>query len=473
MENIITNAGVPENYRQDRGGITAYPFCMIGIVKSTADLTRTGTIKVYLKEFSGPDPSIEDRWKPVRYVSPFYGVTPGASQPDPVDKSYTNKMSYGFWFTAPDVGTQVVVFFIDGDPDKAIYMGGLPDEGAVHMLPGIGAGKKGQEYTDIPEGMESAKQLPVVEVNYDDVTKSGAADYFKKPRPVQRVVAAQMFQQGTHLDVQRGPIDSHSQRETPSKVFGFSTPGKPVYKGSISSKNFSADVATATPDDLKIIARYGGHSLVMDDGDTEDKGALTRIRSAKGHQIMMHDEGDFVHIIHANGQSWLELGREGTLEVFTTNSINMRTQGTVNIHADQDINFHAGGGIFAYAKTDINLQADAVMNMKSKLNFNVSAGKNMGLAVVGKLTMQSKGGGWGGGPRLDFTAGTIGLNSGSPGGVPVVPALKINSLPDVKYQNNQWVIVQNALKTICARAPTHEPYPFHCKGCNQTSSVSQ
>lgn len=448
----------------------AYPFCQVGIVKDTIDLARTGTIRVWLEEFSGGDPDDQEYWKSVQYVTPFYGATPGAGKEYTQDKFTLNRQSYGMWFTAPDVGTRVVVFFINGDPDRGIYVGCLPTDGMLHMVPAIGAGKKGQEYTEIPRGLETATQLPVTEVNDTDPAKFGSGTYFRDPRPVHRPLAGAMFQQGLHLDNERGPITSSAQRESPSRVFGVSTPGRPVYQGGYKDNNFVKNVNTnPQASNLKVLARQGGHSLVMDDGDVSGRDQLMRLRSAKGHQIMLNDQGNFIHIIHANGQAWVELGSEGTLDVFSTNSINMRTQGTINLHADQDINLHAGGGIFAYSKFDINLNAQQVFNIKAGLQMNVAA-LRIGINATTQLALQSKVGSWNAGASLNLVASIVGLNSGAALPVPAPPQQKLNYLPDVKYQG-RWNIVQNGLQSICTRAPTHEPYPFHNKGVNVTPSL--
>jgi hypothetical protein len=56
----------------------------------------------------------------------------------------------------------------------------------------------------------------------------------------------------------------------------------------------------------------------------------------------MSDSGNFFYIVHANGQTWIEFGVEGTVDVYATNSVNIRTKGDINLHADRDINMFAG-----------------------------------------------------------------------------------------------------------------------------------
>jgi hypothetical protein len=123
-------------------------------------------------------------------------------------------------------------------------------------------------------------------------------------------------------------IGSTSQRESPSGCYGISTPGRAIYLGGIGGGAggdagiTNQELQAAQPSAVNVIARRGGHTLVMDDGDLNGNDNLIRIRTSKGHQITMSDDGNCLYICHANGQSWIELGQEGTMDVYTTNSVN-------------------------------------------------------------------------------------------------------------------------------------------------------
>jgi hypothetical protein len=55
----------------------------------------------------------------------------------------------------------------------------------------------------------------------------------------------------------------------------------------------------------------------------------------------MSDGAVTLQIIHSNGQSYVELGTEGTVDVYAMNSVNIRTQGDLNLHADNNININS------------------------------------------------------------------------------------------------------------------------------------
>jgi hypothetical protein len=316
----------------------------------------------------------------------------------------------------------------------------------------------------------------VVEINTNNLALEQSGRFFDKPKPIQSVVAETMFRQGLIKDSQRGPISSSSQRESPSAVFGVSTPGPAVYKGGMQLGEIKKKVQAGelTPKDLNVIGRVGGHSIVMDDGDTDGNTRLMRFRTTAGHQITMSDSGDFFYITHANGLAWFELGSQGTLDVYATNSINLRTRGDINLHADRDINMYAGGSIKAKAVKDIALQAEAGVTVIAQENLALYSKSYVGIKSDGSLALQSATGGWDGGSALKFTGGAIDFNGPAADSVSAPKNLTTTILDDTKFSSaTGWEVDTDGLESIVTRAPTHEPYPYHNKGVDIEISLEE
>jgi hypothetical protein len=219
------------------------------------------------------------------------------------------------------------------------------------------------------------------------------------------------------------------------------------------------------PDQAQVIGRMGGHTLVMDDGDLEGNNALFRLRTPKGHQITMNDSGNFFYITHANGQTWLEFGAEGTVDVFSTNSVNIRTRGDINMHADRDINMFAGGNIQVKSEKSTTMEAVTDFNITAQKDFKIYSKATLGVKADGTMALQSAGGSWNGGGDLKFTAGGIDLNGPAAPSVTAPKPIATIELDDTKFSTSKgWEVDLKALKTIVPRAPTHEPYPYHNKG---------
>ena len=472
-DNIQRNKGVASNYKFDRGGMSAIFGPFVGVVKNNVDPTRQGRLQVFIEQLAGTNPEDETLWRTVSYCSPFYGATP----PQPGKKGSTdtvggyldgNPQSYGMWFTPPDLGVSVLCFFAGGDPNLGYYMGCIPDQGMTHMIPAIGASTKFDlQNSDQKSYYLGATVLPVTEINPNNQQIDDNPQFYNQPKPVHSFLAAEMFQQGTLADPQRGPISSTSQRESPSAVFGISTPGRAVYNGGMTEADIQQRITdnSLTSSDVNVIGRRGGHSIVMDDGNTDGKDNLVRVRTSGGHQITMSDDGNFLYIIHANGQTWLELGQEGTLDVYATNSVNVRTQGTINLHADEDINMYAGKKINMKSAGNTTIESDKKITLHSTDETVLYSKARIAVRADGTLALFSNKGSWDAGPSMALKAGGIDLNGVAAENVEPPKKLEKRTMPETEFnQATGWQVAPVGLESIVTRAPTHEPWPFHNQG---------
>jgi hypothetical protein len=470
-ENLQRFTGQPQNYQMDRGGMPVEMGPFVGMVTDNSDVTRSGTLWVYIELFGGPDPADRNLWRKVNYCPPFYGATPAGASAGTGSFVQGNPHSYGMWFTAPDIGTKVLCFFVGGDPGQGYYVGCIPDQGTTHMIPAIGSVPRTEAVTQNASQSSyfaGAERLPVTEINGSNKAIAENPRYFDQPKPVHSYVAGVLFQQGLINDPVRGTIGSSSQRESPSGCYGISTPGRAIYQGGIGAGTGGEDAITSenlaqlTPDAANVVGRRGGHTLVMDDGDLNGNDNLVRIRTSKGHQITMSDDGDCFYICHANGQAWIELGQEGTLDVYTTNSVNVRTQGTINLHADQDINMFAGGAIKMSSVKETAMQSDGPMNVSNKGQLTLFSESGIGIKTPKNLALNSQLGSWSSKGSLSLIGSPVKLNSGGAIQVTTPSGLTKYTSPDVKFNASLgWTVNKAGLTSIVTRAPTHEPYPYH------------
>lgn len=473
-ESVQRSRGRPSNYKLDRGGVPAEGGPFLGVVKSNVDPTRSGRLQVYIEAFAdGGAASADDdsKWTTVSYLPSFFGQTPlpNAAGGNKEIGSYPgNQNSYGMWFTPPDLGVTVMCIFVNGDRSQGYYIGVVPDQGIGHMVPAIGAENNYKVNNANQETyFANATRLPVTEINtFNDAIKNNPR-FFDQPKPVQSVVAAAMFQQGLIDDPERGPIRSSSQRETPSAVFGVSTPGIPIYQGGMAPNDIrkKLNAGEIKPNQAKVIGRVGGHSVLLDDGDLDGNNAMIRLRSSKGHQIMMNDTDNFFYFIHANGQTWLEFGVEGTVDIYSTNSVNVRTKGDINLHADRDINMFAGRNVNIKSGEAMQLEASTSLTMQAQEDVTVYSKATIGIKADGTLTLNSASGGWGADGTIAIKGGTVDINGGAAGTVNTPNPIVKTILDDTEFDTSTgWQVLPDALESIVSRAPTHEPYPYHNKG---------
>ena len=211
----------------------------------------------------------------------------------------------------------------------------------------------------------------------------------------------------------------------------------------------------------------------MDDGDLNGNDNLIRIRTSKGHQITMSDDGNCFYICHANGQTWLEMGQEGTLDVYSTNSINLRTDGTLNFHADKDVNIFAGGNLNLKGKGSAAVQSDGDLNVANKGKMTLFSQGSIGIKTTGSLALDSQLGSWSAQAALSLKGTVLLLNSGP--GLPVsAPKGLTNYLqPNTEFNTTTgWQVSATGTESIVTRAPTHEPYPYHNQGVDDPTTLS-
>lgn len=481
MDNVNINRGALKSQKPGAGGAVLRQLPMIGVVKDNVDPTRAGRIRVYISALGGKDPNDEKNWTPVLYMSPFFGLTNGGAGNTDYGNYKYNPTSYGVWHSPPDVGTLVVCLFINGDPNFGFYIGSIPNAESLRMVPAIGA-----NFSDIDEQVifdkteansyGGASRLPVTNMNNNNKAVIKDVQYLTYPKPVHSFQASIMFQQGVLRDPIRGPISSSSQRETPSRVgWGVSTPGRPIYEGGFTDDNFISEANKGgTKNKFKVISRRGGHSIVMDDGDAIGKDNLIRIRTSLGHQILMSDDGQTLMLLHSNGQSYIELGKEGTVDVYSTNSINLRTHGDLNLHADHNININA--------KEKLNIKANEI-NIESKTNTNQKVGADYKIYTQGNhthkvdsaLSLSSSADASIASSATTFVNGSvINLNTGETSTVPE----KIESITEILQTDTLfdkvkgWAAAPAKLATIVSRAPAHTPWANANQGVDVKVSLN-
>jgi len=478
--NVPRITGRSEGYRPDRGNMPVEFGPYIGEVVNNVDSTRGGRLQVYIEQFSGGDKTNKTLWRTVSPLQPSGGATPktSTSAGPGTYGSTNNQQSYGAAITSPDIGTKVLCLFVAGDPNGGYWIGIVPTQGTNHMVPALGAATQFvAQNTNQSTYFANSPQLPVTEINNADqnteITES--SKFFDKSKPVHSYAASTLFQQGIVNDPIRGPITSSSQRESPSTTVGFSTPGRPIYQGGLQDSTIQQQVSSGSvpPDAANIVGRRGGHTFVMDDGDVSGKNSVVRIRTAKGHQITMSDDGNCFYIAHASGQVWLEFGQEGTLDVYSTNSINLRTEGTLNLHADKDFNVFAGGNINMKSNVSTTMQSEGSFTCANKGLMSLFSQIAIGVKSSGALAFDSKIGSWNGGGSLILQAGGIDFNPGFALPVPIPSGLVEYTMPDSSFDSSTgWTVSSTGIKSIVTRAPSHEPWPYHNQGVQVNVNLS-
>lgn len=467
--NIIRPTGTRRASTPQAGGANPRTVPLLAIVKDNIDPIRAGRLQVYLSEFGGKDPDDSTAWTTVSYMSPFFGLTQGSAPATGYGDYLKNPVSYGMWNSPPDIGTTVICLFINGDPNYGYYIGCVPEAESLHMVPAIGASDNIILNKGEADSYGGATKLPVSNINTNNIQMANSSNFLKETKPVHSYVAGILAQQGLVRDPIRGAIGTSSQRETPSRVgWGVNTPGRPIYKGGFTDETITdtiKNVGTDAPDNvntdqLKVVSRRAGHSIVMDDGDIQGRDQLIRLRTSTGHQILMSDDGQCLFIIHSNGQTWIELGKEGTIDMYASNSVNIRTQGDLNLHADNNININAAKALNVSAET-IKMTSEKETSQKVGTDFSFSNIGKYTMKVGGAMSLASSGEASVSSSSTTFINGSkINLNTGSAGLVPAdVKPIPLVAHTDTLYDDVKgFAAAPGKLMSIVSRAPAHSPW---------------
>jgi len=468
QEDYIDGWKPDKNYRQDRGGTAGFSGPFEAEIMATVDPTHSGRLEVWIRAFGDENIKHEpSSWITARYLSPYYGITPHGTINDAAAPAFeeANGHSYGMWANVPDPGGKVLVVFSNGERDKCYYIGFIPEPQLNHMIPAIGASANihyDPDNTAQQDKTAHAPRLPVIEMDKREVSmkdsKFGDID-----KPMHSVLASQMWIQGIISDTVRGPITSSAQRESPSYVYGISTPGRPIYAAGLFDADAKAELEAGA--DNTITGRRGGHTFVMDDGSVDGVNNLIRLRTSTGHQISMSDDGKAIYVIHANGNTWWELGAEGTIDMYAANSINMRSGGDINFHADKNINMSALENVNIHGAKNTTIEAVESLSMTGNKGA-IFYGGNVGIKSDGTLTNEAGGSSsMKAGGHTEIKAATIGLNDGGAGSVSAPAPLAQVEFPDSTTNDTEgFKLVSGKFRSIVSRAPTHEPWDGHNKG---------
>lgn len=345
---------VNKNLQASQASATSLnPYPYIGIVKNNLDPTRCGRMQVYIPDLGG-NPDDQTNWRTVSYASPYMGYTKTEIDqgdiPDLQNSFGHVSHTYGMWAVPPDIGVEVLVIFVAGDPMRGYWIACVNSNLSRHMLPALASSNlvdaSGANAATM-NSYVSGNVVPVVEFNENRVENQTNPNFYNINKPIHEPQYAVLKYQGLDKDTVRGTITSSSQRETPSHVFGISTPGRPTNDPADDPTYVERLTAgTITEDYYRVKSRKGGHTFVMDDGSVLGRDQLVRLRTAGGHQILFHDTEDVVYISHAKGTSWVEMSADGSINIYSKEGFNLRSQGNVNIHSDQNINMNAGGNIY-------------------------------------------------------------------------------------------------------------------------------
>jgi lysozyme len=311
MANIPYSTHLSAPYSLDPTGKRAtWDKIYLGFVKKTNDSMHMGRILVYVPELRG-DTDTEATWIVCDYASPFAGATNIAELNQ---NSTSGQTSYGMTFIPPDINNQVLIGFINGDPNRGFWFACLFPVNANKMVPSTPA------LTNNTQGKEANK-----------VTGTVAPD-------IPAHVAAQ----------------------------DAGTAGLPISQGGPATQSMGTGITSMG------IRTPRGHSVVLEDDPTS---GFVRLQTRFGAQILLNDNTDRIIISTGSGKARIELDREGNIDVFAHQNFSVRAEGDINLSAKNNINISAEQNINqqSYGTTHVHSTGDYHVKGLANMFFTSSA----------------------------------------------------------------------------------------------------
>ena len=292
----------------------------LGEVISTDDPEQLGRVKVYCSSLDSPIYSIESLpW--ANYASPFGGTIENMSC-GPNEISSEGPRTYGWW-SIPKVGSIVIVFALNSDPNVRYY--------AFGVLPA-------QSNRCLPAGR-----------NYDESGKSGPFTDSYDPAPYSDNLKTAGLNEGDHYYTRGGYERQVAQAKTNKDGKEGYSKNHTLNDGSLESNTY----CFTTP---------GGHFMSLQDSP---EFCRIRFKTVTGRQVLLDDTNERIYISTAKGNNYWEMDDDGHINVYAKDDISYYTEGNFNVSALKDINLH-GDNVHIKAKKKVYVTAVEDIHTSSK-----------------------------------------------------------------------------------------------------------
>ena len=437
------DTGSLRGVREERGIVT-------GIVKANVHGAHMGVIRIWVPTFC-TDPDDKTQYRTVRYCTPFYSRVDNQGVGDTY---FGTKVTSGIVTPPPDIGTKVLAFFPEGRNAEGYYFACVPDTFMLQTVPeatlynGVASG----EFNDNLEGERSSKKV---------------TNWKTQARPQDFITANQLSGAGLTGDTVRGLNNSSYMRESPSEVLGISSKGRRITTaGQDFTLTYNAQIKDPNTTDKTILngllgptGRRKGHSITLDDGDIDGNSNQIRLRTSTGHQILLNDSEGIIYVGNGEGTAWIELGSQGTMDVYALDSINFRSK-NLNFHADENIKFHSKGYSQFVSEKQMHVEGKEQLVMNSAGEAGITGEKGLHLNTTGELFVSSGGASYlnaGGNMSL---AGTLILLQGP--ATKAKTAKNVSELQKIDVTHSGFAFeAGEEIATTADRIVTHEPFPAH------------
>lgn len=420
----------------------------VGTVVDTNDPMQMGRVRVRCPAWNEDSERDINTIPWASYVSLFGGTVNEATRGPNIDvNSNDGRVAYGAWFI-PKTNAKVVVACLDGDPNKRVWLGCVFDDHTPHTMPH----GRFQDNDGVPVGPLSTDGDFIQPLN---INQTEAFQDFSSPEYATRGADFSLSANETaHMnDIPEEERPAADDREGELRQGYETTRTARNDENEFTGDNLDSQVYSITTP--------GFHSFSMDD---KEKNCRIRIRTTAGNQIIMDDTNERMYISTPLGKSWIELDRNGNIDIYSERRISVHAEKDINITSEESIRMHGKTGVHIQSGDQISMTSTGDTNVvtnnlritgtdvftEASGNFHVSAGSNANITSSKNLNLR------GGVAFVTANSGTLHLK-GSGQVLLTGSAVHLNG---PSAGNATAASPSEATKSFLPnRVPEHEPWP--------------
>jgi len=366
----------------------------IGYVLDTNDPQQMGRLRVQCPAWGDPVEILDDDmlqsipW--ASYVAPLAGNTENLNRGN-TDNKTTGPVAYGFW-AIPKKGAQVVCGTIDGDHQFRVWLGCLFSQHTPHTMPHgrfLEAESASLSHTEQPISPLSgnlSKSFGADNKKYEWKTRAG--DYSVSAVDPAIVTTDKSF---TNSNI---PDDKTSTKRQGYNKARYINKENRAFPNTGGQEYDSPVYSWTTP---------GFHAFSMDD---RPENCRMKFRTTHGHQIIMDDTNERIYINTSEGNNWIELDRNGNIDIFSTRRVSIHSAKEMNFTTDETFRVTAKKGIHLHSDTEVRINSkggDTHINsganvrvksttgtfIQSGTSINIKSGTTFALQSTAAFTLKS------------------------------------------------------------------------------------
>lgn len=380
----------------------------VGRVMDTNDPLQMGRLRVFCPGLDNPGAKVGDLPFAI-YCSPLAGHQQVQSRGPEDGVVTTGPVAYGM-FNIPKVGTDVLIAHLNGDPNLRFWFGALYGLSLSNTLPhgrytfnnpNAGSGDLDGPLSSAEQPIQPLYKNQTTQYTRTSAIASNDGGVGLPPRKnfEWRVRGADF--QGSGLgNIQKNLPGQKVASMSDDRNFSYTEEdGTKFHQGNFTQGSALSRIEPNATYDPGVVdggqnldpqtyswTSPGFSSIALDD---RPENCRIRIRTGTGHQIILDDTNERIYISTVDGNNWIEMDQDGSVDIYAARRVSIHAAMDVNITSDQTFRVYAKEGIHMTSGGDIRITATGNTELNSTGTTNIASTGNMSIQTSAELDVNS------------------------------------------------------------------------------------